>query len=88
MNVKCPKKLVEVTLPRDAMNAAAANARDEVLYGMNQVDKSSAAIALVGGERHEDPYYIRRPFTQESDWAVTSINLALGQLISRAEDVG
>jgi hypothetical protein len=27
---------------------------------------------------------VRQPFTQEPDWAVTSINLDLGQLLARA----
>jgi hypothetical protein len=44
------------------------------------------AIVLVEGESHEGPYYVRNPFTQEPDWAVTSINLDLGQLLSRASN--
>jgi len=36
------------------------------------------------GERHEGPYYVSRPFTQEPDWAVTSVNLDLDELLSRA----
>jgi SNF2 family DNA or RNA helicase len=31
------------------------------------------------------PFYIRKPFTQEPDWAVTSINLDVSSLIKRAK---
>jgi hypothetical protein len=58
--------------------------RNEVMYGLNQQDKFLLAIVLVDGEKHEGPYYVRNPFTQEPDWAVTSINLDLSQLLSRA----
>ncbi|HCF05834.1 MAG TPA: RNA helicase [Desulfomicrobiaceae bacterium] len=58
--------------------------RNEILYGLNQADKFILAIVLVDGERYEGPYYIRKPFTQEPDWAVTSINLDLDALLGRA----
>lgn len=59
--------------------------RNEILYGLNQSDKFILAIVLVDGDEHEGPFYIRKPFSQEPDWAVTSINLDLEQLMSRAE---
>jgi hypothetical protein len=59
--------------------------RNEILYALNQADKFLLAIVLVDGDTHEGPHYIMRPFTQEPDWAVTSINLDLGQLLGRAE---
>ncbi|MDE2430518.1 MAG: DUF3883 domain-containing protein, partial [Burkholderiales bacterium] len=59
--------------------------RNEVLYGLNQADKFLLAIVLVDGEKHEGPYYVRNPFTQEPDWAVASINLDLGELIKKSE---
>ena len=58
--------------------------RNEVLYGLNQQDKFILAIVLVDGDQHEGPYYVTKPFTQEPDWAVISINLDLNELISRA----
>jgi len=58
--------------------------RNEILYGLNQQDKFILAVVLVDGERHEGPYYVTKPFTQEPDWAVTSINLDLNELLSRA----
>ncbi|HDR9039081.1 TPA: DUF3883 domain-containing protein [Burkholderia vietnamiensis] len=58
--------------------------RNEILYGLNQSDKFILAIVLVDGESHEGPFYVTKPFTQEPDWAVTSINLDLDQLLVRA----
>jgi Domain of unknown function (DUF3883) len=59
--------------------------RNEILYGLNQQDKFFLAIVLVDGDAHEGPFYVSKPFTQEPDWAVTSINLDLNELLSRAE---
>jgi len=61
--------------------------RNEILYGLNQADKFILAIVLVDGDKHEGPFYIRKPFTQEPDWAVTSINLDLDALLARATTV-
>ncbi len=57
--------------------------RNEVLYALNQQDKFILAIVLVDDEGHEGPFYVTRPFTKEPDWAVTSINLDLGELLAR-----
>lgn len=57
--------------------------RNEILYGLNQQDKFVLAIVLVDGDQHEVPVYVRKPFTQEPDWAVTSINLDLSELLAR-----
>ena len=59
--------------------------RNEILYGLNQQDKFILAIVLVNGDQHEGPFYVTKPFTQEPDWAVTSINLDLDQLLAKAE---
>ena len=62
--------------------------RNEILYGLNQQDKFILAIVLVEGDRHEGPFYVTTPFTQEPDLAVTSINLDLDQLLAKAERIG
>ncbi len=62
--------------------------RNEILYGLNQTDKFILAVVMVDGEQHEGPFYVRQPFTQEPDWAVTSINLDLDQLLARAASPG
>ncbi|QEZ48000.1 helicase-related protein [Cupriavidus oxalaticus] len=59
--------------------------RNEILYGLNQADKFLLAVVVVDGDSHEGPHYIRNPFTQEPDWAVTSINLDLGALLEKAQ---
>ncbi len=58
--------------------------RNEILYGLNQSDKFMLAVVLVDGDQIEGPYYIRRPFSTEPDWATTSINLDLNLLLSKA----
>jgi hypothetical protein len=59
--------------------------RNEILYGLNQSDKFILAVVMVDGDSHEGPFYIRKPFHQEPDWAVSSINMDLGQLMNRVE---
>lgn len=61
--------------------------RNEILYGLNQQDKFILAIVIVDGDQCEGPFYVSKPFTQEPDWAVTSINLNLDQLLAKAERV-
>jgi superfamily II DNA or RNA helicase len=61
--------------------------RNEILYGLNQADKFILAIVIVDGEQHEGPFYVREPFVQEPDWAVTSVNLDLHQLLARGASV-
>lgn len=63
--------------------------KNEIFYGFNQKDKFILAIVLVDGDPQdggtcEGPFYVRKPFTQEPDWAVTSINLDLGELLNRS----
>lgn len=57
--------------------------RNEIMYGLNQADKFILAVVLVDGDKHEGPFYVTKPFTQEPDWAVTSINLDLAELLKR-----
>jgi hypothetical protein len=59
--------------------------RNEILYGLNQAEKFILAIVIVDGDDHDGPHYVRNPFTQEPDWAVTSINLDLASLLERAQ---
>ncbi|CAK0749980.1 hypothetical protein CCP3SC1_1940001 [Gammaproteobacteria bacterium] len=58
--------------------------RNEILYGLNQADKFILAVVLIDGDHLDGPFYVKRPFTQEPDWAVTSINLDLNELLARA----
>jgi len=58
--------------------------RNEILYGLNQQDKFLLTIVLVDGDTCDGPYYVHKPFTQEPDWAVASINLDLTSLLEKA----
>lgn len=58
--------------------------RNEIITALNKPEQFILAIVLVGeNDQAEGPYYVRKPFTQEPDWAVSSINLDLAQLLSR-----
>jgi len=59
--------------------------RNEILYGLNQADKFILALVIIDGESYEGPYYIRKPFTQEPEWAVTSINFDIYNLIEKSD---
>ena len=58
--------------------------RNEISYALNQRDKFVLAIVIVDGDKHEGPYYVSNPFTQEPDWAEASKNLDLTLLLKRA----
>ena len=59
--------------------------RNEVCYGLNQRDKFILALVFVDGDRVDGPHYVRHPFEVEPDWHVTSVNLDVAKLMSRAE---
>ena len=64
--------------------------RNEVCYGLNQKDKFILALVFVDGESPnsaniDGPHYVRHPFEMEPDWHVTSVNLDIAKLMSRAE---
>jgi superfamily II DNA or RNA helicase len=81
-----PSRHIEVK-GRAKGNKTVTVTRNEVLYGLNQQDKFILAIVLVEGDQYEGPFYVKKPFSQEPDWAVTSINLDLSELLKRAEKV-
>ena len=59
--------------------------RNEILYALNQADKFVLAVVLIGeSDTVEGPFYLHRPFTQEPDAGVASVNYALGDLLSHA----
>jgi SNF2 family DNA or RNA helicase len=60
--------------------------RNEMLYAFNQGDKFVLAIVIVkDDDSTEGPFYIRRPFSQEPGWGVSSINYNLSDLLKKAE---
>jgi len=58
--------------------------RNEIIYGLNQQDKFILAIVIVDNDSFDGPYYIQNPFTTEPEFAVSSINFDLGDLLSRS----
>lgn len=58
--------------------------RNEILYGLNQADKFILAIVFVDETGNEGPYFVSAPFKQEPDWAVSSVNFDLQELMSKA----
>jgi len=59
--------------------------KNEIITALNQSEKFLLAIVLVDGNQCEGPYYVKKPFNQEPDWAVTSINLDLIELLKKAK---
>jgi len=93
-DVTCLPKAIDGKLPpsrhievkgRAKGSSTVTVTRNEILYGLNQQDKFILAIVLVDGDQHEGPFYVTKPFTQEPDWAVTSVNLDLSVLLQQSE---
>jgi len=59
--------------------------RNEILYSLNKPDDFILAIVeFVDGDRHK-VHYLRKPFNQEPDFGVTSVNYDFVELLARAE---
>ncbi len=60
--------------------------KNEILTALNKPDDFILAIVeFLDGENHRVSY-IRRPFEREPDWAVTSANYRMDELLARAEE--
>jgi len=57
--------------------------RNEILTGLNKPDEFILALVEIDGDR-ATPRYVRRPFSREPDFGVTSVNYDLDELLSRA----
>ncbi|MDJ0835529.1 MAG: helicase-related protein [Acidobacteriota bacterium] len=58
--------------------------RNERLTALNQGEKYILAIVIVDGDRHEGPYYLPKPFSNEPEPDEESINMDLKKLLGRA----
>jgi hypothetical protein len=58
--------------------------RNEILTALNKPDDFILAVGQVEDGQHK-LVYIRRPFQQEPDFAVESINYNLAELLNRGE---
>ncbi len=59
--------------------------RNEILYSLNKPDDFILAIVEFLDDDHHRVRYLRRPFHQEPDFEVTSVNYDLAELLARAE---
>jgi superfamily II DNA or RNA helicase len=59
--------------------------RSQITTALNKPDEFVLAIVQVEGDAAREPVYIRRPFTQPVDFAVTSVNFDLAELLSRGD---
>jgi len=58
--------------------------KNEILTGLNKPEDFILAVVEVDGEQ-TTARYVRAPFQREPDFAVTSVNYDLGELLKRAE---
>lgn len=56
--------------------------KNEILTALNKPEQFILAIVEVDGEA-TTPYYVRQPFSREPDFAVTSVNYNLSELMSK-----
>jgi len=59
--------------------------KTQILTALNKPDEFILAIVEVDGDIVKEPLYIRRPFQREPDFAVTSVNYDLNELLACAE---
>ncbi len=60
--------------------------RNEILCSLNKPDDYILALVEFDGEGGHRLRYVRTPFRQEPDFAVTSVNYDFGDLLARSED--
>jgi hypothetical protein len=59
--------------------------KNEILYSLNKPDDFILAMLAFGDEGSHEVRYLRRPFTREPDFGVTSVNYAFSELLERGE---
>jgi superfamily II DNA or RNA helicase len=59
--------------------------RNEILTGINSADQFILAIVEVQDHQAGQPRYIRKPFTREPDFSVTSVNYSISELLFTAD---
>lgn len=59
--------------------------KNEILYSLNKPDDFILAMVAFGADGSHDVRYLRRPFGQEPDFGVTSVNYEFSELLRRAE---
>ncbi|MCU1329939.1 MAG: helicase [Bryobacterales bacterium] len=59
--------------------------KNEILYSLNNPEDFILAIVEFKGADAHQVHYLRRPFTKEPDFGVTSVNYNFADLLARAE---
>lgn len=62
--------------------------KNEILTGINSVEQYILAIVEVEKGQAKSPRYVSRPFTREPDFAVTSVDYNMGELLGRSTTPG
>ena len=60
--------------------------KNEILTALNKPDQFILAIVELCDDGSHRVHYVRRPFEKEPDWAVTSVNYRMNELLARAEE--
>jgi len=59
--------------------------RNEILYSLNKPDDFILAMVEFTGENSHKVHYLRKPFTREPDFGVTSVDYDFAELLARAQ---
>jgi superfamily II DNA or RNA helicase len=59
--------------------------KTQILTGLNKPEDFVLALVLVKDGTAQEPVYIRRPFTQQLEFGVTSVNFNLPELLARGQ---
>lgn len=60
--------------------------KNEILTGINSAEQYILAIVEVENGQAKTPRYVSRPFTREPDFAVTSVNYNLADLLAQSDN--
>ena len=60
--------------------------KNEILTALNEPDAFILAIVEFIDDERQRVRYVRRPFQKEPDWAATSVNYRMDELLARAEE--
>ena len=61
--------------------------RNEILTGINSQDQFILALEELGDGMSEHPRYVRQPFVDEPDFAVTGVSYCTNELLKKSEIV-
>ena len=59
--------------------------KNEILYSLNKPDDFILAIVEFCPDDIPRVHYVRRPFSREPDFGVTSVNYSFAELLARAD---